>query len=142
MALGAAAVLVVTGCSSTVEVTAAGAAGDAGCVAAAAAYPGEVSGMPRRTSSADDAGAGAWGDPPVIARCGVAAHPPTEVQCLEIDGVGWIPEELSDGTRFTSFGTDPALEILVPDDYTPEPLLLPAFSDAVRALPTNGLACR
>ena len=65
-----------------------------------------------------------------------------EVECLEVDGVGWIPQELSDGIRFTSFGTEPALEVLVPSSYAPEGLLLPAFSDAARALPSNGLACR
>ena len=78
----------------------------------------------------------------VVARCGVAALAPTETECLEVDGVGWIPEELSDGIRFTSFGTDPALEVLVPRDYAPEGLLLPAFADAASALPGNGLACR
>ncbi|MGL5931266.1 MAG: hypothetical protein ACRCY8_20230, partial [Dermatophilaceae bacterium] len=60
----------------------------------------------------------------------------------EVDGVGWIPEELSDGIRFTSFGTDPAIEVLVPDSYAPEPLLLPVFARAAKALPPNGLRCR
>lgn len=84
----------------------------------------------------------AWGDPAVIARCGMPPLAPTEVECVEVDGVGWIPQALSDGTRFTSFGTDPALEVLVPSRYAPEPLLLPAFSKAAKALPTNGLQCR
>lgn len=84
----------------------------------------------------------AWGDPAVVARCGVAAPGPTEIECLEVDGVGWIPEELSDGIRFTSFGTEPALEVLVPSAYAPEGLLLPAFAAAASALPANGLACR
>jgi hypothetical protein len=78
----------------------------------------------------------------VIARCGVAAPGPTDTECVEVDGVGWIPETLSDGTRFTSFGTEPALEVLVPKKYSPEPLLLPAFSAAAQNLPANGLACR
>ena len=66
----------------------------------------------------------------------------TDVECVEVDDVGWIPRELSDGTAFTSFGTDPALEVLVPTAYAPEPLLLPAFGAAAKALPPNGLACR
>lgn len=86
-------------------------------------------------------GAAAWGDPAVIARCGVPAQPPS-IDCIEVDGVGWIPQALSDGTRFTSFGTDPAIEVLVPSDYAPEPLLLPAFGAAARELPPNGHACR
>ena len=39
-------------------------------------------------------------------------------------------------------GTEPALEVLVPKKYSPEPLLLPAFSAAAQNLPANGLACR
>ncbi len=57
-------------------------------------------------------------------------------------GSGWIPQALSDGTRFTSFGTDPAVEVLVPKTYAPEPLLLPVFAPVAKALPGNGLACR
>ena len=142
VALGAAAVLLLvpTACSNSVEVTAAPAAGEDGCAAAATAYPKTVSGMPGREVSAK--AAAAWGDPAVIARCGVAALAPTEETCIEVDGVGWMPQALSDGTRFTSFGTDPALEVLVPKVYAPEPLLLPAFSAAAKALPRNGLECR
>jgi hypothetical protein len=139
-ALGAAAVLVVGGCSRAPEVAAAPGADTAACQGAAKAYPDTVSRMARLDVAA--IAAAAWGDPAVIARCGVPAQAPTEVQCVEVDGVGWIPEALSDGTRFTSFGTDPALEVLVPTAYAPEPLLLPAFTAAVRALPPNGLACR
>jgi hypothetical protein len=84
----------------------------------------------------------AWGDPAVVARCGVPGLGPTDTECLEVDGAGWIPEPLSDGTRFTSFGTDPAVEVLVPADYAPEPLLLPAFTAVAEALPRNGLQCR
>jgi hypothetical protein len=32
--------------------------------------------------------------------------------------------------------------VLVPKRYSPEPLLLPAFSAAAQNLPANGLACR
>ncbi len=139
-ALSAAAIGVLSGCSDTVEVTAAGRGSDTVCAAVAAAFPAEVARQSRRTTQAG--GTGAWGDPAVVARCGVPALAPTEVECLEVDGVGWIPQALSDGTRFTTFGTDPSLEVLVPAAYAPEPLLLPAFTSAARALPANGLACR
>jgi len=49
--------------------------------------------------------------------------------------------KLSDGAAFTTFGRDPAIEVLVPQAYSPEPLLLPAFGDAARALPANGRTC-
>ncbi len=127
-------------CSSAVEVTVPGGADAAAC--ADAPWPTTVSGMARRDTSPTDPAVAAWGDPSVVARCGVAALGPTDTECIEVDGVGWVPEPLTDGTRLTSFGTDPAVEVLVPADYDPAPLLLPAFSAVAKALPPNGLRCR
>ncbi len=112
------------------------------CASAAILWPGDVSGLERRDTSPSSAAVAAWGDPAIVARCGVAPPGPTETECLEVDGIGWIPSPLSDGTRFTTFGTEPAIEVLVPADYAPEGLLLPAFTEAARTLPPNGLACR
>lgn len=141
MALGAAAV-VLSGCSSAVEVSVPSGGSSTACRAAGALWPDDVSGLARVDTDPRSVAVAAWGDPAVVARCGVGAVGPTEVECVEVDGVGWIPEELSDGVRFTSFGTDPALEVLVPDRYAPEPLLLPVFAPAAKALPPNGLRCR
>jgi hypothetical protein len=141
VALGAAAVAL-SGCGSAVEVAVPSAGSSPACTAVAARWPTAVSGMARRDTSPSSPAVAAWGDPAVIARCGVPALGPTSTECLEVDGVGWVPQALSDGTRFTSFGTDPALEVLVPADYAPEPLLLPAFTAAAGALPPNGLRCR
>ncbi|MBM6400476.1 DUF3515 family protein [Phycicoccus sonneratiae] len=129
-----------SGCSSAVDVSVPGGAGAPAC--ASAAWPTTVSGMDRRDTDPADPAVAAWGDPAVVARCGVAAPGPTDTECVEVDGVGWIPEALSDGTRFTSFGTEPAVEVLVPGDYDPAPLLLPAFDAVAKALPRNGLECR
>ena len=129
-------------CGSAVDVTVPGAGAGPECAAVGDRWPDTVSGMTRRDTDPASPAVAAWGDPAVVARCGVAAPPPTAVDCLEVDGVGWIPEQLSDGTRFTSFGTEPAVEVLVPRAYAPEGLLLPAFGPAARALPRNGLACR
>ena len=82
-----------------------------------------------------------WGDPAIIATCGWPALGPTPDQCLDVDGVDWVVQELSDGVRFTTFGRDPAIEVLVPDTYAPAPLLLPAFGAAARALPSNDRSC-
>ncbi|WP_377641486.1 DUF3515 family protein [Oryzobacter terrae] len=141
VALGAAAV-VLSACSSGVEVAVPSGGASPACTSAGALWPTEVSGMERRGTSPSDPAVAAWGDPAVVARCGVAAPGPTDTECLEVDGVGWIPESLTDGTRFTSFGTQPAIEVLVPGDYAPEGLLLPAFAPAARELEPNGLQCR
>lgn len=141
MALGATAVVMLSGCSSAVEIAAAPLAGGEVCRSAASAWPDQVGAQERREVSDASAGA-AYGDPAIIARCGVPALGPTTDDCIEVDGLGWVAQPLSDGTRFTTFGRDPAIEVLIPKDYAPEPLLLPAFSKAAQSLPTNDLACR
>ena len=137
------AAVVLSACSSgAVEVAVPSAATEPACSSATLLWPSTVSGMPRRDTDPDSRGVAAWGDPAVIARCGVAVPGPTDTECIEVDGVGWIPQALSDGTRFTSFGTEPAVEVLVPKTYAPEPLLLPVFAPVAKALPGNGLVCR
>ena len=135
-----AAVSALGGCSGAVEVQPLPGATAAACVELT--WPTTVGGHPRVTTTPQAAAHAAWGDPAIIARCGAAALAPTEEPCVDVDGVGWIPEKLSDGTRFTTFGTDPAIELLVPSTYAPESLLLPAFTKAAKGLPANGLECR
>jgi hypothetical protein len=134
--------LALVGCSSAVEVTAPAEAGSAACAAAARSWPAIVSGLARRDTTSDSPAVAAWGEPAVIARCGVPALAPTADPCIDVNGVGWVETALSDGTRFTTFGTDPAIEVLVPSTYAPGGLLLPVFTDAATALPTNGHRCR
>ncbi|MGO4340729.1 hypothetical protein [Pedococcus sp. 2YAF34] len=82
-----------------------------------------------------------WGDPAIIATCGWPPLGPTPDQCLDVDGVDWVAEPLSDGVRFTTFGRDPAIEVLVPHAYDPAPLLLPALGPAAKSLPATGRTC-
>ncbi|MFC7491746.1 MULTISPECIES: DUF3515 family protein [unclassified Knoellia] len=140
MALGATAVLMLSGCSSAVEIEPAPLADGEVCRAVASAWPADVGDQARRDVSDASAGA-AYGDPAIIARCGVPPLGPTTDDCIEVDGMGWVAQQLSDGTRFTTFGRDPAIEVLIPSDYAPEPLLLPAFTAAAERLPRNSLAC-
>ncbi|MGL5865128.1 MAG: DUF3515 family protein [Dermatophilaceae bacterium] len=134
--------MLMTGCSSAVHLAVPSRGASQGCTAAAAFWPDDVSGLARRPTAPESPAVAAWGDPAVVARCGVGAVAPTETECIEVNGVGWVPDTLSDGIRFTSFGTNPAIEVLIPDSYAPEPLLLPVFAPAARALPANGLRCR
>ena len=67
---------------------------------------------------------------------------PDDVECLDVDGVDWVVEPLSDGMRFTTFGPEPALEVLVPSDYAPSGAAAAGVRAAVaNALPTNGRTC-
>ena len=102
----AASVVALSGCSSSVELAPAPLATADGCRATGAAWPNDVGGQERREVSEPSAGA-AYGDPAIIARCGVPALGPTTDDCIEVDGIGWVAQPLSDGTRFTTFGRDP-----------------------------------
>ncbi len=129
------------GCTRGVEVALPPRAGDPSCLVAGTRWPAAVGPLSPVPVTPAAPAVRAWGDPAVIARCGVAPLGPTPADCISVDGVDWVAEPLSDGTRFTTYGRDPAIEVLVPRRYAPEPLQLPVFTDAARALPENGRRC-
>jgi len=106
------------------------------------ALPHEIgAGISRRRTEPASTSTAAWGDPAIIARCGVPTIGPTTDQCLEVSGVDWVAHRFTDGVRFTTYGRSPALEVLVPSAYKPEPLLLPAFGAAASAIPQGDRHC-
>jgi hypothetical protein len=129
------------GCSRGVPVTVPGRGTDPVCAKAAAAWPASVSGRETVATDPVDPAVHAWGDPAIVARCGVAAPGPTTDECLTVNGVDWVATPLSDGTRFVTYGRDPALEVLVPRSDVPEGSLLPVFTAAAQALPETGRHC-
>ena len=139
-ALGAIALLL-GACSSGVEVSVPADGSSPACAAVAALWPATVGGKAAVETSPTDPAVHAWGDPPVIARCGLPEPGPTTDQCLGVSGVDWVAHRLSDGVRFTNYGRSPAIEVLVPSDYSPEPLLLGAFTRAAQAVPQGERHC-
>lgn len=105
------------------------------------AWPDTVADQAARPTEPADPAVAAWGDPAIIARCGLEPPPPTTTDCLTVDGVDWLVRELSDGAAFTTYGREPALGVLIPDTYAPEPRWLPDLADAARALPGTGHRC-
>ena len=133
--------LLLGGCGGAVEVGIPHEADHAACVAAGEQWPDEVKGEETTETDPTDPAVAAWGDPAVIARCGMPPLGPTENQCVVVDGVDWVAEDLGDGTRLTTFGRDPAIEVIVPEEHGPAPLILPAFTEAAKELPRNDYAC-
>ena len=129
------------GCSS-VEVTDPVDAGSAACRSASAHWPSTVGGQTLRATSSSSPAVRAWGDPAIIARCGLPPVGPTTDTCLDVSGIDWVAHQLTDGVRFTTYGRTPAIEILVPVAYQPEPLLLPAFGEAASAIPQGERHCQ
>lgn len=133
---------VVAGCGGAVEVSPPAAASDPAC--GSVSWPSEVAGLDRRSTSPDSPATAAWadrGDVAIIARCGVPVPGPTTDECLGVDGVDWIAHRLDDGMRFTTYGREPAIEVLVPNAYAPEPLVLSSFADAAAAGRATGHRC-
>lgn len=94
------------------------------CAALVAALPAELGGLPRRQIEHGDdpslTGAAAWGEPPVVLRCGIPT--PAELTCTaavqEVDGVAWLP--LSTGGDTTYFVVDRSVRVAltVPGEVT------------------------
>ena len=133
------AVALTAACSRPPEVALAPLAGAPAC--AGARWPEAVSGHARVPTTPEAASVAAWGDPAIIARCGLEPLGPTTDECVTVDGVDWVVRRLSDGSAATTYGRDPAIEVLAPGEYGPVPLLLPAFSSVAGALPENGRHC-
>lgn len=128
------------GCSSAVEVTIPQASG-ASSVCRGLAWPAALGDLAARATDPSDPAVAAWGDPPVIARCGLAPLEPTTLECLAVNGVDWVVRPLDDGAAFATYGTDPAIEVLVPSAYAPEPMLLTDFTTVAKSLPRTERRC-
>lgn len=133
-----AAVGLTAGCTSAVKVVPFdGADANAACRDVATLWPSTVADQPLRVTAVDSDTVAAWGDPPIIARCGAPILGPTPDQCLDVAGIDWIAVPLDDGVRFTTFGRDPAIEVLVSSAYATEALVMPAFAQAASAIPQS-----
>jgi hypothetical protein len=98
-----------------------------------------VRALPSTLDGAEDTGrseyAAAWGDPRIVLQCGVAtpaAYRP-ESELIVVNDVSWLPEEQSDGYRFTAVGRTPQVQVFVPDHYAPEVNPLVDLADAMKA---------
>lgn len=106
------------------------------CQAVAQHWPQTVGPYEPRVTAVQSAGVAAWGDPPIVARCGKEPPGPTTDPCIDVDGVHWVATVLDDGgTMLTTYGRDPAIEVLVPAGYDAPPLLLPPFGEAAEQVP-------
>lgn len=130
------------GCSRPPQVVPADRADAPACQVAASRWPQTVTGRHRVAVQTSSPAVAAWGDPAIIARCGLTSPGPTTDECISVDGIDWIARRLGDGMQFVSYGRDPAIEVLVPAAYAPEPLVLGVFGAAARSIPQGERRCR
>lgn len=117
-----------TGCGGPVEidVPALSDADARACAALAEGLPDTLAEQPRVESTPADAPGAAYGDPPIVVRCGVgepAGFDETS-SCEDVDGVGfYIPDAAYDDQgadlTATTAGFRPRVEIALPADYRP-----------------------
>ncbi|MCX6499964.1 MAG: DUF3515 family protein [Arthrobacter sp.] len=112
LATATAAGLVLSACSPVVDVAPAKDAANAACAPMMVALPDSLGDAKlRKTNSQATA---AWGDPSlVVLRCGVNVPGPTTDRCVSVNGVDWVMKEGSPVWTLTTFGRDPATEILM-----------------------------
>lgn len=134
IAAAALSTLALTACAAPVAVPPSEST-DPACAVLVARLPERISDQERRAVQPDNGTSAAWGDPPVVLRCGVAepAALRPDSPLTEVNGVSWFAEERSKGYVFTSVGLEPRVEVTVPDAYAPEGSVLVQLSPALSA---------
>lgn len=106
------------------------------CAQLATGLPEELSTVgPRRSVTPDSLLTAAWGDPPVSLRCGVpvpAALGPMST-LVTVDGIDWLPEQLTGGYLMTTAGRVANVEITVPAAVGPAPAVAADLGPAIKA---------
>lgn len=106
---------VLSGCAPAVDVAPAADAANAACAPMMVALPDTIGDAAlRKTNSQATA---AWGNPSlVILRCGVTPPGPTTDRCVSVNDVDWVIREGDAAWTLTTFGREPATEILLTKD--------------------------
>jgi hypothetical protein len=89
----------------------------------------------RRTTRPDSPLTAAYGDPPASVRCGVPtpAGLSATATLVEVDGVSWYPEELTEGWAMTTVDRVANVEIVVPTAQGPAPSIAADLAPTIRA---------
>jgi len=136
-----AALLLQAGCSDTVSVNAPPLkrADARSCRALLRALPASVDGQSRRTVADQGGYAAAWGDPPIVLRCGVPKPAGLDkfATCQVVNGVGWfIPEDQSQGNpvdiTMTTVGRSQNVQVFLPSNYFPPANAMVDLASAVK----------
>jgi len=102
------------------------------------ALPDSVADLERR--EVDGHYGAAYGDPPIVLRCGVGRPDQLMTTCMEVDGIDWFLEKTDEGATVTTVGRTPAVELVVPADYLGSDLLAD-LSAAVNEHTRPGRGC-
>ncbi len=128
-------------CSHSVRASVPSGGSDPGCARLASALPSTLLKEKRRDTTPSSPALAAWGDPAIVLRCGVTPPGPTTDQCVAVNGVDWVARPINGGYDFTTYGREPAVQVLVPKHYAPETFALTGLAAAVGAIPQGEHHC-
>ena len=128
--------LTLTACSAVVDVAPAKDAANPACAPMMVALPDAIGDAPlRKTNSQATA---AWGDPSrVILRCGVNPPGPTTDRCVSVNGIDWVIKEGDPVYTLTTFGREPATEILMDPEKISSATVLADLANAAGKVPAS-----
>lgn len=130
---------VLTGCTPAVTVDPAEHAADPGCAPAMLALPETVGEHGRRETTSQ--ATSAFGEPTAaVVRCGVTPPGPTTDACSSVNGVDWlIRQDEEDGSTWTAttYGRDPAVEVVFDSTAVASSTLLVELGSAVERIPAE-----
>ncbi len=124
------------GCSPAVDVTAAQDAANPACAPMMVALPDTIGEAKRRQTNSQ--ATAAWGDPSlVILRCGVNVPGPTTDRCVTVNGIDWVIKEGDPVWTLTTYGREPATEILMDPDKISSATVLADLATAAGKVPAG-----
>ncbi len=136
-ALASALLIGIAGCTPAVPMTPAPDATNPACADVIVRLPDAIDSQAKRVTDAQ--ATGAWGNPAsILLRCGVPVPGPSTLLCATVKGVDWLRDP-SDAPRyvFTTYGRDPAVEVIVDGDTTSGTDALIALANAVGSIPAT-----
>lgn len=140
---GAALLVGLSACASVVAVDSATDAANPRCADVMVALPPVVAEHEQRET--DSQATSAWGNPSqVVLRCGVEVPGPTTDPCVTVNDVDWVLREGDPAWTATTYGRDPAVEVLFdPEQVASSTVLVelgPAASQVEQARECVGLS--
>lgn len=128
--------LALVACSPVIDVTPAKDSANAACAPMMVALPDSIGEAKLRKTNSQ--GTAAWGDPSVvILRCGVNVPGPTTDRCVSVNGIDWVIKEGNPVWTLTTFGREPATEILLDPDKINSATVLADLSASASKIPSN-----
>ncbi|MBD8045425.1 DUF3515 family protein [Arthrobacter sp. Sa2BUA2] len=119
-----------TGCTPVADVDAAADAANPDCASVLVAVPEDLAGSQQRETSSQ--ATAAWGSPSqIILRCGVPVPGPTTDACATVNGIDWVLREEGSLWTATTYGRDPAIEVLFDTNQVASSTVLVELENAV-----------